>query len=136
MHVKWCFSTLGFRIRVWTQHATWYEDKMWLMRASRLVYMYQPRCLAHLLSQLSVDPSNSMSFVTTSASSLKEDKAIYTAVESVSPSEEQGASDGVESFRVDGWPQGPQPLRGISLLKFLGDAFLVILPIPFLGADH
>jgi hypothetical protein len=77
-----------------------------------------------------------MSFVTTSASSLKEDKVTYTAVESVSPTEEQGASDGVEVSPIDGWPQGPQPLRGISPLKFLGDAFLVILPIPFLGADH
>jgi hypothetical protein len=77
-----------------------------------------------------------MSFVTTSASSSKEDKVTYSAVESVSPTEEEGASDGVEVPRIDGWPQGPQPLRGITLLKFLGDAFLVILPIPFLGAVH
>ncbi|KAH7087585.1 hypothetical protein FB567DRAFT_469954 [Paraphoma chrysanthemicola] len=73
-----------------------------------------------------------MSFVTTSANSAKDDKINYIAVDT-SPTDYPIAFDDKAVSHIDGWPQGPQPLTGISILKFLGDALLVLLPIPFLA---
>ncbi|KAH8706100.1 hypothetical protein GQ44DRAFT_819031 [Phaeosphaeriaceae sp. PMI808] len=77
-----------------------------------------------------------MSFVTLpqSPKEEKDEDISYTAIELDRVTEEEEMlSCSSTSRRVDGWPEGPQPLRGISLLKFLGDLLLAILPIPFLA---
>ena len=38
-----------------------------------------------------------------------------------------------EQVFVQGWPKFPRQLKGISLLYFIGDCFLLLLPIAFIG---
>lgn len=41
--------------------------------------------------------------------------------------------DSKEGLTADGWPQGPQQLRGVSMPLLVGDMLLILLPVAFLG---
>ena len=56
----------------------------------------------------------------------------YSVVESgKAPSEEANSRTSVPV--IQGWPQGPRTLKGVSIPFLIGDTLLILLPIAFLG---